>query len=388
MTFLSPPFAPSHQRAPQTGARRSCSSLAWLLLCLGLLGGCTHQRLMEAGQQQYQQQRYEQAVASYQRALDEKPGDGQTRQQLTLAQRALDGWLADLRQAALQAEQQGEPAKALLLYAKVTQLNRDNDARQRYQALRQSLADAARFTAKLTDQQGLVGSAVPTDLRLISDQPPQADNGFTLKLSLSTPQFQILQSTSERMQEYVTGYETVANPALLEAQHQIHSLQDEINDLQYRRDKLHRQLRDDDHHLANLQQQRQQQQHNLQYAAAGSPLASQLQQQLKDLDHQLEDARHDRRKHQKKLDNKTHQLGDSRADLAATVVDLSVLPAVVQIPVYGKYHYQVEQLIHRLSATLQLDGSTGPDPRPGGDLPTTGRQPPGPPPASNWPQIH
>ena len=328
-------------------------------MLLLLLGGCTHQRLMETGQRQLQQQRYEQALETYQRALEEKPGDSSTRQQLAQARTALDAWTVEIYRAAKAADQRGESAKALLLFGKVAQLNRDSYAVARYRELHRQLFDNARYQARILDPQQLLGAGAPPAIEDLWLQDSAAASAPALRLSLETPIFEVSNSSSELVQKYISGYDKVANPALIDAQHDANGLRDDIDGLAHDVDGLLHDIDKSQRRLDRLARQRHQLEDSLHRAAPGSQQAADLHYRLGRLSEEQQQLEKQRRKQQKKLKKRQRRLSDAHSDLDEVIHALTQLPALIEVPVYSDYQYTVEHQQHKLVATLLLTEADG-----------------------------
>ena len=176
-----------------------------------------------------------------------------------------------------------------------------------------------------------------------------------LAFSQSNPVFEIQQSRQDAVTQYISGSQLIANPELVELQH-------ELQDIGNRR-------RHNERDMSNLRHQAQSQRSDVQN------IASQLQraemkmtasnlsdnqrasynQEVNRLRSQLNSAKQQERNSTRDFDHAKsdyRRLGDKMQHLAT---DISLTPAVVEVPVYSDYVYQEFKQTNSLDGVLYLN---------------------------------
>jgi len=325
----------------------------WLVI-IGLLtlSGCTHQNLIDAGQQLMAQQQFELAVAKFSAAAKEEPNNVKTAQQLALAKTQLTNWAVNLEQQAKMAEQSQQLEKALLLYGKVFQITHSPTANSRYKTLHQKLRAQSVLDVSLSNK----------GLKIRPQQVSEVDGlllsskryARVLKFSQSSPIFDIVQSTTTMQTQYVSGSQTIINPELIKLQDAIAHNEEQEHDTDDSIDYLSRKVRQLQHKKNTLKSQTSSLMAQLTASNLNAGQKSQLQQRLAAANYSLAQTNNQMQDRQhslsalRKLDRR--QLEETNA----LAHDLAYLSPTVQVAVYSDYHYQVQHQTNSLAATLYL----------------------------------
>lgn len=340
--------------------KRSALILCFFL-CLFITTGCAHKRLIHAAEDFTQQGRYEQAVEKYQKALRLKPDDQVTRQKLDAAQQSLDLWLDKLLTQAQAAKQQGLDGRALLLFAKVAQLRRSATALNQYKQLHRQLSDRHSYQIAI-DYPGTLGSnpgLAVADIRLIAQADSSKDNQFSVKISHKPATFSSISAREEKVQQYVSGTATIANPDYLHLQDDIvnqrahvHQLAADYDHQLHLSDKQQRQLLSQQQALARAKQQ-------LAKSNNNPPLRRHLQQDIERIEKALQSAQNSYDKTRKKLDRLDHTMVESQHQLNRYLDELSYLPPTVAQNVLSDYVYDIETVTRSAAGGMTLGFSNG-----------------------------
>lgn len=327
-----------------------------LMVATLLLSGCAHQRLIDDAEQHQQTGRYEQAVKSYKQALELKPNDKKTQQQLFIAQQALDSWLDNIHQAAINAENQNLPGRAMLLYSKVAELRPDQQAINSYKNLHQQLVSKARYHlyAKGPSQFGGQFAARINDVIITSNQNPQKNNHFVLNATISAPQFNSSSSQKTVTQSYISGYQTVANP-------KFHDLQ---NDIAHNREQLEHfqtdydiKLGEADHahlQLTNVEKDLEIARLRLNQANPNTSNYNYWRNEINRLSRIADDNKHYYDDIRSQLDAFSHQMEDKRAQIDSALNELSYINPTVEEPIHSDHSYEVTQVSRIATGKLNV----------------------------------
>lgn len=328
----------------------------FIILLTLVTTGCAHKELIDAAENFNRQGRYEQAVEQYQQALELKPDDNKTRQKLSDAQAQLDIWLDDVLSRAEAAKQDGLDGKALILFSKVAQLRRDQNALKQYKQLHQQLGNQSRYKVAIQSPKTLgdnVGRTL-TDVQVINRANKTRSNEFTVKISHAKPSFNTYTEDLEKVKQYVSGVTAAPNPDYLHLQddivgerEHIHKLLSQLEHLQHDADNSHRQvdLLQKDLEIARLRWQQ---------APAGSAEQRRLQQEVAHYQQDLNQAQYDYEHEVEALDTVSHKLRKSEDNLTEHLNALSYLPPTVNQDVLSDYMYSVEEVTRSASAKVTI----------------------------------
>lgn len=320
------------------------------------LSGCAHKRLIDDGEQHQQTGRYEQAVKSYQQALNIKPNDQKTQQKLAIAQQALDVWLDRLTVAALQAKNQNLPGRAMLLYSKVAQLRADQNAIQNYKALHQQILKQSRYHlfAQGPSQFGQQFAARIADVVITNNQNANSNNHFELSATISEPQFNTSSDSKTVTQSYISGYETVANP-------EFHALQDNIannrDQLEHYQADYNIKLSGADHahlQLVAVEKDLEIARLRLNQANPNTSNYNYWRNEINRLSHIADDKKHHYDDIRSQLDAINHRIEETRHEVDNNLNELSYIQPTVEQPVHAEHHYEVQQVTRTATGKLHV----------------------------------
>lgn len=324
----------------------------WWLAVIALLNGCAHQNLFNDGQQLMTQQRAELALEKFQAAQRERPDDERTALAIKQAQTALSQWSDKLYTSAQQAQQSQQDAKALLLYAKVFQLTKNDDANRQYKYLYNKLRKQSVIKVNLTSHSaGIDGATIESVDGLVLDTSPQA---LPLKFAQSNPIFEIQQSSQIHQTQYISGTQLVANPELVDLQHALSRNQHRYRDVQ-------REIKHQRRSSFQLDGKLSQEQRNKQTIEAQLLVSNLSPDKRAKLDHSLQQAQSSINRLENKLRSSNNELRDLRQDAREyshqtneLAHQLAHTPATAEVPIYANYEYRVEQQVNSLTATLYM----------------------------------
>ena len=177
----------------------------------------------------------------------------------------------------------------------------------------------------------------------------------SLSFKQSNPVFEIEQSTQDAITQYISGSQLIANPELVEMQHQLQSIRND----RYHDERQLSHLRNEAHNKRSHIQQLSAQLQNIERAMMATNLSptqqSNYTHQASNLRSQLSSAKSNERSIANSL-NETkrsyNHLSDKMHHLAS---DLSLTPAVVEVPVYSDYNYQEFTQTNSLNGVLYLN---------------------------------
>jgi flagellar biosynthesis chaperone FliJ len=324
--------------------------------------GCAHKNLVEEGGDLNRQGRYELAVEKYTKALALKPKDRKTQQDLAFAQGELNFWLDGVLAQADAAKQQGLDGRALLLYSKVAQLRHDQHSLNQYKQLHRQLSDQSKYKIAINYPTTLgsnLGRSL-SDVQVIMQAQNDMPNQFSVKLSYSKPQFTTGESQREKVKQYVSGTETVANPDYLHLQDDIANERDHINDFIGQYDHQRDDVDDQHRRVSNLRKDREIAQLKLGNATAGSNEYNKWRNEVNRLNTAVSKADQTLSNYQSQLDKLDHKIASAKKSLNEYLNALSYLPPTVEQDVYSDYLYLVKEVTRTGSGKLIVafkDGS-------------------------------
>ncbi|MDP2562747.1 hypothetical protein [Psychrobium sp. 1_MG-2023] len=319
-----------------------------------LLSGCAHKNYMESAENLMVSQQYELAVQEFTLALKEKPNDQLTRDKLTHAKSLLASWATDLLVKAQHAETNGQTAKALLLYAKVAQLTPNSSATSAYQRLYRELRDKSQIKVNIQPNNIYLDNTVAVNIDGLQVVNKRNSNIKQLKFAQSNPIFEIQQSNSTALTQYISGSQTIANPDILDLQHQLADIKDDRYSIKRSVRKLTRQL---NQHKKSLQQFTSRKQ-SLEMKLLATNLTTERKQSL---ERQLSDVNNEHKYHKKQHEKAASRLTKQRKKLNKInhqqehIADALIhTPPVVEVPVYTDYEYIQQHQTNTLTSVLYL----------------------------------
>lgn len=323
-----------------------------LVSFLTVISGCAHQNYMEEGQKYVQSNQYEAAVTQFNLALNEKPDDVKTQQQLQQAKDQLQRWATSLEPAADIAYQNKNLGKAMLLYGKSAQITKNPRAVERYKSIYQTLRSDSVINAKIKPNK--LGFS---DVMLNSiDGIKYSDNAKTiLAFSQSNPVFEIQQSTQDAVTQYISGSQLIANPELVDMQHELQDIRNSRRHIERDMSNLRHRAQNERSQVQNLQGQLQRVEMMMTASNLSDNQRATYKQQANSLRSQLNTAKRDEREASREFDHAKsdyRSLGDKMQHLAT---DISLTPAVVEVPVYSDYVYQEFKQTNSLDGVLYLN---------------------------------
>ncbi len=337
-------------------------SLPFILLFL-VLSGCAHQNLMDDATDYLVQGRYELAVERYREALRLEPNNKETQRQLNQARQQLQTWLGKVKQAALQAQNERQQGKALILNAKLASLNHDQAALQNYNELYQNIKQKYQYQVVLSYPESLLGESLGYEiagLQLVDQKSARANNRVNIQFSLSKPKTRIRETEQIITTQYVSGMETIANPDYLH-------LQDDISKQRYTLDDYHNKLthlqKDQktlQYHLTAMEKDLQIAELRLSRVPVNSQRYADLQMQIQHLNDDIAGQKNILFKNEKKIKKaeKRYYRADQR--LSKLLDELSYLPPTAEQEVYRDYQYPQQTLKQTITSQLimNIDGKT------------------------------
>ncbi|NRA60911.1 MAG: hypothetical protein HRU25_08350 [Psychrobium sp.] len=318
-----------------------------------MIGGCAHQNFMDAGKEHITNERYELAISEFTQALHERPDDLQTQSQLKSAQTQLNRWAVALEARADEARKQQHLGKALLLYGKVVQVTNSRHAITQYKKIYQQLRQQSVIHAKLTKNSMAVSGAQISMVEGIKFNAT-TKKPLMLDFSSSSPVFEIQQSSSTAITQYIVGTQLLENPQMAKLRHNMIEQREDREHMRHELGKLTSKY----HHQQEQKRRLVSRKHHLETQALKSNLPGdqqqQLRQQLTTISSQLSKVQRQISKSSQRIDRQRHRLSDNHHALDEMVSELSHTPAVVEVPVYADYEYQLRHQTNSLSASLFL----------------------------------
>jgi len=324
------------------------------------LSGCTHKRLITAGDDYLTQGKYQQAVEKYQRALNNKPNDKKTIQKFNQASSLFEHWLDTLENAALLAEQEKLFGKATILYAKLATHRHDIKYKQKQRQFHQRNLEQYGLRIKLNIAQPELSQAFGQTLDniLFIDKSSNKTNELTLSFILDDILFSTKNKANLETVEYISAYETIVNPEFEELQHPINSLQKKVKGLRKSVSRLNKfndkqriqyQLIDKDLQIAELKIIRVN--HN-------SAVFRKLTQQIYNL--KIDLVKQDKRISQteKEIKSLQREIDADKRDLDDLYIAIQPIPKLIDVPIYREYQYAINTLTQTATSTLSVNSKS------------------------------
>lgn len=326
--------------------------ISLLTLFLIILSGCAHQNYMEEGQKYIQNNQYESAVEQFSLALNEKPEDESTKQLLAQAKQQLHSWASTLEPAADNAYQANNLGKALLLYGKSAQITKNPHAVQRYKNIYNTLRSKSLIKAKV--QKNQLGF---NDIMLSNIDGIKYSNNATTSLSFaqSNPIFEIQQSSQDAVTQYISGTQLIANPELVDLQHQLQDVRNNRLHDEHDISSLRRDTQSQRSKVRNLSNQLQRVEMSLATPNLSSGQKANYTQQASSLRSQLNSAKNTERSLNSDFERAKRSYNRLSDKIQHLATDISLTPPVVEVPVYSDYVYQEFKQTNMLSGVLYLN---------------------------------
>lgn len=316
------------------------------------LSGCAHQNYMEEGQKFAQSNQYEAAVQQFELALNEEPDNEATKNQLANAQHQLSAWATALDPIADQSLQNNQLGKALLLYGKSAQITKSQHAVTRYKEVYEKLRGNSIIKAKvLTNSVGLNDQTLSAIDGITFSSNPNIKLGF----AQSNPIFEIQQSTQDAVTQYISGTQLIANPELVELQHELQSVRNDRHSYERRISNLRSETNSERSHVQQLSGQLQRVEMSMSATNLSPTQQSNYNQQASNLRSQLSNAKSSERSLASDLNDATRSYNRLSEKMHHLASDLSLTPAVVEVPVYSDYVYQEFTQTNSLNGVLYLN---------------------------------
>lgn len=319
---------------------------------IAIMSGCAHQNFMDEGKKYAQSNQYEAAVEQFKLALNEEPDDANTQQQLKLAQAQLDQWANALAPVADNAFQQKNLGKALILYGKNAQITKSPHAVKRYKTIYEQLRNQSIVNAKV--KSNTLGFD-DTMLNSIDGIKYSDTATSTLTFSQSNPVFEIQQSRQDAVTQYISGSQLIANPELVELQHELQDIRNRRRHYERDMSNLRHQAQSQRNEVQNIASQLQRAEMKMTASNLSDNQRASYNQEVNSLRSQLNSAKQQERNSTRDFDHAKsdyRRLGDKIQHLAT---DISLTPAVVEVPVYSDYVYQEFKQTNSLDGVLYLN---------------------------------
>ena len=319
---------------------------------IAIMSGCAHQNFMDEGKKYAQSNQYEAAVEQFKLALNEEPDDANTQQQLKLAQAQLDQWANALAPIADNAFQQKNLGKALILYGKNAQITKSPHAVKRYKTIYEQLRNQSIVNAKV--KSNTLGFD-DTMLNSIDGIKYSDTATSTLTFSQSNPVFEIQQSRQDAVTQYISGSQLIANPELVELQHELQDIRNRRRHYERDMSNLRHQAQSQRNEVQNIASQLQRAEMKMTASNLSDNQRASYNQEVNSLRSQLNSVKQQERNSTRDFDHAKsdyRRLGDKMQHLAT---DISLTPAVVEVPVYSDYVYQEFKQTNSLDGVLYLN---------------------------------
>jgi hypothetical protein len=323
--------------------------MASLLL---LLSGCAHKNYMEEGQKFAQTNQYEAAVEQFSLALNEEPDDVATKNQLNIAKKQLNNWAVALEPKADDAFSDNHLGKALLLYGKSAQITQNPYAVKRYKEIYATLRSQSMINANvLTNKLGISN----VTLASIDGIKGSKVGSTSLSFAQSNPIFEIQQSTQDAVTQYISGSQLIANPQLIDLQHQLQDVKRQRHEYNQDINHLSNESHNERSNVQNLSGQLQRIEMSLSATNLSSAQLANYNQRAATLRSQLSSAKSNEKSVVRHLNNAQHSFNSLSKKLHHIADDLSLTPAVVEVPVYSDYVHQEFKQTNTLSGVVYLN---------------------------------
>jgi len=329
----------------------SKSTPVFMASLLLLLSGCAHQNYMEEGQKFSQSNQYEAAVEQFNLALNEEPEDLATQKQLENSKQQLNQWARALEPKADAAFRNDNLGKALLLYGKSAQITKNSHSVKRYKTIYATLRNQSMITANIIPNKLGINN---NTLGSIDGIKANKSAKTSLSFAQSNPIFEIQQSTQEAVTQYISGSQLIANPELVDLQHQLQDLRNQRRAYGQDISNLRRDANDERSHVQNLSRQLQRTEMSLAATNLSNAQLNTYNQQAANLRNQLSSAKRNEKSVAHHLNQAQRSFNSVSDNFHHLSEDLSITPAVVEIPVYSDYVHQEFSQTNTLSGVVYL----------------------------------
>jgi len=330
----------------------SKSAPVFLASLLFMLSGCAHQNYMEEGQKFSQSNQYEAAVQQFNLALNEEPDDVVTQKQLQNAKSQLNQWALALEPKADTALKNDNLGKALLLYGKSAQITKSEHSVKRYKSIYAKLRNESMVTANVIANKLGINN---TTLNKIDGIRANKSATTSLSFAQSNPIFEIQQSTQEAVTQYISGSQLIENPELVDLQHQLQDLRSRRNQYDHEISSLRNESHNERTHIQRLSSQLQRVEMSLSATNLSNSQLTRYNQQAANLRNQLSNAKRNEKSVAHHLNEAQHSFNSVSDKFHHLSEDLSITPAVVEVPVYSDYVHQEFHQTNTLSGVVYLN---------------------------------
>jgi len=328
-----------------------------LFISFLILSGCAHKRLLNAGDDFIAQGQYQRALEKYQRALAEQPNNKNTLVKLKQAQNLFNIWLDKVESSAIQAEESHHFAKAQLLYAKLAKHRNIQSYQQKQRDLRQNSLKHHGFKVQLSTRQPQLEQKFGQQLdhiAFIKDKKLSANNEIAMAFNLSKMNFSKQETSNLESKDYISHYQTIANPEYQHLQDDIiiqreavKSLRVDVSGLQQLNNSQVNQLLllEKDRQIALLTQDK---------TKTNSAEFYQLQTEVNDLTLSISQQQNINKQTDRKLAKGNKKVEKYEQQLDYLFQLLQKTPELAEEAVYAKYQYPVKTVQQLATAQLEM----------------------------------
>lgn len=331
--------------------KKSRFTLLTTMTILALLNGCAHQNYLDEGLKYVQTNQYEAAVEQFTLALNEQPDDIKTQTALANATQKLHDWATALEPKADAALENGQLGKAFLLYGKSAQITTNPYSVKHYKGLYSTLREKSIIHAQISPNKLGI-----TDVELNKIEGIKANKNakVLLTLSQSNPIFETQQSTYDAVVQYISGSQLIANPELIDLQHQLQNNRNKQRSHQRKLSQLRSSYNEANSQAQSLSSKIQRVEMRQLATNLSNEQHAAYKQQISTLRNQLSTAKNKKESANKKLSKTKKNAANLSKKINRISNDLSFTPAVIEVPVYSDYTYQEFKQTNILSGVVYL----------------------------------
>lgn len=316
-----------------------------------LLSGCAHQNYLDEGLKYSKTNQYEAAVEQFTLALNEQPDDIETQSALANATKNLHDWATALEPKADIALKNKQLGKALLLYGKSAQITKNPYSVKNYKSLYSTLREKSLINAKISPNKLGISDV---ELNKVEGIKTSKEAKVLLTLSQSNPIFETQQSTHDAVIEYISGSQLIANPEIIELQHQLQNVQSKRHSYHRKQDELRSSYNNANSRVQSLSSKIQRVEMQQLATNLSSQQHANYKQQASSLRSQLSSAKSQKESAKQSLEKIKKSSANLNNKISRIASGLSYTPAVVEVPVYSDYIYQEFKQTNILSGVVYL----------------------------------
>ena len=329
--------------------------LSILVFLTVLSSGCTHKRLINAGDDYLTQGQYQHAFEKYQRAMNEKPDNVETQQKFEQTKILFEGWLDKVERSAIKAEQNNDFAKAQILYSKLAKHRQTSFYRQKQRELYQQNLKDFGLKIKLAIAQPQLNQTFGHRLdkvKFINTLNTDKMNEIFLAFSIAKVDLSTQTHKDRQSAEYISGYDTIVNPQYQEIQHDIIDQRTYIKELRSQLWEFEQLDNAEYQELLLLKKDQEIAQLNLEKTSAGSSEFKALKKQISNLHIQISKQRLIRSKTEKQLLKTQKKIKKQERNLD-NLFDISQhTPELADVPIFTEYQYSVKTVNQLAKSSL------------------------------------